>query len=386
MNRTILLILFISVNLFFGCSDDTVVQGTVTSSPISTVTDSNHQFTPLNNLSSTFLNSNLPARNGFEMISFKGKHWFMGGMKPFLGANKKYYNDIWNSTDGINWTKVVTNAPWLERADFNLFTFNNKLWIIGGENVKNSTYLNDVWSSIDGINWVKVTDHGPWATRKQMSVNVHNNKLYLIGGHSTTNWHLYQDIWESSNGKDWKQVGTINDTLLGTQQSRQGINEHTIIRLKDTYYLIAGNLASIFTAHIRVLKSKNMIDWEIAIENTLWKDISYIYFGNLRPFVFKGNLIFLLYTGPIKISNTGNIQNDYKPAEHRMYVSKDGTNWNEKLKLNKLPIQNSLTPRYMRKPRSLVINGEMYLYGSYQASVVNKTLDKQVHIQKVTNQ
>ena len=98
---------------------------------------------------------NLPARDGFEMIKFKGQYWFMGGKEPRLGG-KNHFNDIWNSTDGENWEKVVETANWLKRRNFNLFEFDEKLWIAGGENHNIEGYLNDIWCSSDGINWTQV--------------------------------------------------------------------------------------------------------------------------------------------------------------------------------------------------------------------------------------
>ena len=40
------------------------------------------------------------------MFSFNGKMWVMGGQKNVVLANTidTVYNDVWNSTDGINRT------------------------------------------------------------------------------------------------------------------------------------------------------------------------------------------------------------------------------------------------------------------------------------------
>ncbi|KAB1160807.1 hypothetical protein F7018_02725 [Tenacibaculum aiptasiae] len=379
MNSKIIFPLLLCVSLLIGCSEDTIVKNNTSASV-------NTPYVNLN-LSSTLISSTLPARNGAEIITFKGEYWFMGGEEPFLRSNNTYFNDIWKSNDGVNWTKVIDNAPWQGRSDFNLLTFNNKLWIIGGKNNNNdiTEWLNDIWQSDDGINWTQVAKHGPWETRESMSVSVHNNKMYLIGGHSLTNWHLYQDIWESSNGKNWTKVGSISDALLGTESSRQGIQEHTIIKLNNEYYLIAGQLASIFTAHTRVLKSKDMINWSVATINTPWKNYKYNNLGDLRPFIYKGNLVVVVNTGLIKIANTGDVKKDYLPAKQLIYSSKDGVNWEEKAELDKLPNVNGQLSLHMLKPRVLHVNNEIYLYGSYRASIVNKKLDTETHIYKITN-
>ena len=371
--RKLIYLLFISVLL--SCNDDTIISNENTNNEEEVVID-NEVFEELN-LSNELKSTNLPPRIGFEIIEFKGEFWFMGGEDAFLKSDNTFHNDIWKSSDGKNWQKVVDNAPWEVRTDFNLLEFDNKLWIIGGKE-----WLNDVWSSEDGINWTQVLDHGPWQTRESMSVNVHNNKMYLIGGHSTTNWHLYQDIWESSNGKDWTLVGNISDSLLGTESSRQGINEHTVIKLKDEYFLIAGQLASIFTGHKRVLKSKDMINWEVANMDTPWKGFKYNGFGNLRPFVFKGNLV-LVIERAIELISTFPLE--AIPGKHFIFSSADGITWDEEIELEKLPGNGNALDLFMNNPRVLIINGKANLYGSFQASFVNPNLDSQVHIFELSN-
>ena len=377
--RKLIYLLFVSALL--SCNDDAIISNDNTNNEEEVVID-NEVFEELN-LTSELQSTNLPARLGFEMIEFNGEYWFMGGEDAFLKSNNTFHNDIWKSNDGQNWQKVVDNAPWQERADFNLLKFDNKLWIIGGTNNNDlPEWLNDVWSSEDGITWTQVTNHGPWQKRESMSVNVHDNKMYLIGGHSLTNWHLYQDIWESTNGRDWTLVGNISDDLLGTESARQGIHEQTVIKLNGEYFLIAGQLASIFTGHKRVLKSKDMINWEVASMDTPWKDFKYSAFGNIRPFVFKGNLV-LVIERTIEIIN--NFPLEVIPAEYFVFSSVNGITWEEELTLDKLPANGNALDLFMKKPRSLVIDGKAYLYGSYQASFVNPSIDNQVHRFELSN-
>lgn len=378
MNKYISFLLLVVLFGFYNCS---------TNNSLETVADNvSVDFEDLT-LSSSLKNTNLPPRLGFEMIEFKGSYWFIGGEQALLKSNNTYYNDIWNSKDGFTWNKVVENAPWQERADFNLFVYNNKLWIVGGKNENNDLpqWLNDVWNSDDGITWNKVTQHGPWQTRESMSVNIHDNKMYLIGGHSLTNWHLYQDIWESIDGKNWNKVGGISDDLLGTESSRQGIHEHTIIKLKDEYFLIAGQLASIFTAHTRVLKSKDMLHWEVATMETPWKNFKYSGFGNIRPFVFKGNLVVVIERAIEVLGFPITDPKNVIPSKQFVFSSADGVNWEEELALDKLPKNGNQIELFMEKPRALIINGRTNLYGSFQASLVNKNLDSQTHVFELSN-
>ena len=339
------------------------------------------------NLASTLLDTNLPARNGAELIEFNGEYWFLGGAEAFSRPRRTYYNDIWKSSDGKNWQKVVDNAPWEERSDFNLFAYDNKLWLIGGDNNNKAgtTWYNDVWSSDDGITWTQVIQHGPWETRNSMSVTTHNNKMYLIGGHSLMSWHAYQDIWESSNGKDWVKVGSISDDLLGVTEARHGIAEHTVTKFNDEYYLIGGQLSSAFYAHRRVLKSKDMVNWEVALTPTPWENYSGNNLSFLRPFVYKGNLAFIINTGAIKVADTGNVLVDYVLARQFLYTSKDGITWEKEIELNKIKNSDGTKEHYIFNPRVLIINDQINLYASYEGSIANRVIDNKTHIYQFIN-
>jgi hypothetical protein len=57
-------------------------------------------------------------------------------------------NDIWNSTDGVNWTRVG-QADWSVREQHASVVFDNRIWVLGGiENGTRwspATIKNDVW-------------------------------------------------------------------------------------------------------------------------------------------------------------------------------------------------------------------------------------------------
>lgn len=331
-------------------------------------------------------NSNLPPRVGFEMVEFDNKFLFMGGQKPETFNPKTYYNDIWTSTDGENWTKIKENAAWSARCNFNLVVFNNHLWIIGGKNDNQSGYLNDIWKSSDGINWTLVTNKAPWETRLAMSVSVHNQKMYMIGGHSTTNWLLYQDVWESANGISWKKVGSLSDALLGVDESREGIYEHSVLKLDNTYYLIGGRIASTFSILNRVLKSTDMINWQLATDDVPWKDFDHLNLGNIRPFVHKGKLVVVVSSGLLKVSDTGNPRLDYVADQQYLFSSADGVNWQTEQTIQKMEGQPWQNAKFIFKPRHLIINNKINLYGSILKTVFDQTLDDKVHIVELTSQ
>jgi len=43
---------------------------------------------------------------------FDNKIWVMGGWSDDY---ERYYNDVWYSSDGVNWIRATASAGWLER-------------------------------------------------------------------------------------------------------------------------------------------------------------------------------------------------------------------------------------------------------------------------------
>jgi len=40
----------------------------------------------------------------------------LGGLYQTNTGVNIFYNDVWSSPDGVNWTQEVVNAPWSERG------------------------------------------------------------------------------------------------------------------------------------------------------------------------------------------------------------------------------------------------------------------------------
>ncbi len=47
--------------------------------------------------------------------------------------------DVWYSTNGVNWTCANESATWFPRFRHTSVVFDNKIWVLGGDNKK------DVW-------------------------------------------------------------------------------------------------------------------------------------------------------------------------------------------------------------------------------------------------
>ncbi|MGE5521949.1 MAG: hypothetical protein ACM3VS_18645 [Candidatus Dadabacteria bacterium] len=70
-------------------------------------------------------------------------------------------NCIYKTTDLQQWDPIAKSSNLPKRFFYHPFVFDNKIWIIGGED-KNRQY-SDIWNSVDGINWKKQKEHLPLA-------------------------------------------------------------------------------------------------------------------------------------------------------------------------------------------------------------------------------
>jgi hypothetical protein len=138
------------------------------------------------------------GRFGHNCVSFDGKLWIIAG---YSGSN--YLNDIWMSANGVNWTKEAIAAGFSPRYRAACAVFDDgsgeKLWLIGG--AAGLVHNNEIWNSSDGANWTLV-GQAPFSSREAaVCLNFHS-KLWIIGGYGET---LENSVWSSSNGVNWTQ-------------------------------------------------------------------------------------------------------------------------------------------------------------------------------------
>ena len=172
-------------------------------------------------------------RYDHQVTVFNNNLWLAGGYNPGQVKGDTYYEDVWTSVDGENWELVNENAPWYGRRGHELVTFNDgngdAMYLIGGFSVNEETgyrqYNNDVWKSTDGVNWTEIkTNTVPpfdtvtdWYPRMHHSCIVTNqggtNYIYLIGGKTIIDNHYskyapkyFNDVWRSTDGITWEKL------------------------------------------------------------------------------------------------------------------------------------------------------------------------------------
>lgn len=175
-------------------------------------------------------NFTMPAgpRESAASVVYDGKMWLFGGNDANPSWNN--YNDVWSSTDGVNWTLVTDNASWNKRSNPNAVVFDNKMWIMGG-------YIgggvNDVWYSTDGANWTLATEHANWSGRYGFGLVVFNGAMWLISG-TPTGYVWDADIWNSTDGISWNYVTDQAWPVYGREYFK-------VVVFNNTMWLIGGH-------------------------------------------------------------------------------------------------------------------------------------------------
>ncbi len=154
-------------------------------------------------------------RNAFTIAVHNERLWVTGGTVN-TASGTTYYSDVWVSDDGIEWNRVKAVADFGPRSNPHLLSMGDSLWLIGGYlyDTKNQAYgeQNDVWTSTDGIQWTQVTPSATWPLRRSsgFSSAVFEDKLWIMGGDiydsATAQWTTFSDIWNSTDGATWNHV------------------------------------------------------------------------------------------------------------------------------------------------------------------------------------
>ena len=131
--------------------------------------------------------------------------WLLGGWNPgdevhfpLICNSEVFHNDVWSTIDGVSWTRAVESAPWPPRGMIGgAAVHDGRMWILGGGMYDTPAspvrkFYNDVWSSADGVDWTELPDT-PWAPRHAASVFVHDESLWMVAGNN-----MEPDVWRLS--------------------------------------------------------------------------------------------------------------------------------------------------------------------------------------------
>lgn len=240
------------------------------------------------------------ARGYFQAVTKDGKMFILGGQDfsvipnppencppppapcpPFIPASN-FFNDVWSSSDGRNWERLVMNAPWEGRAGLSAIVFKGAIYVLGGGKGDDVAIggmgrelFDDVWRSEDGTSWELVTDDAPWAARAGAAVVTKNGYLYLLGGEDgflcdfdmgELQCPYYNDVWRSRDGASWELV-----TESAGWSARPGhqcqVLSHTIVCFGGFGFPVASPFVAAHPADVWV--SRNGSDWD-QISDSPW--------------------------------------------------------------------------------------------------------------------
>lgn len=153
------------------------------------------------------------ARYGHQLTTFGDKLLLIAGEN----GSSVLQNDVWESTDGQNWTDITTPTPdpmFTPRKYHQAVQFGSSLYVVGGLDDSGVTdnVWNDVWRSTDGSTWEQLVAEAPFAARHSFQLEVYDNKLWVIGGIDASGNKL-NDVWQSSDAINWRR-GTRNSIFL----------------------------------------------------------------------------------------------------------------------------------------------------------------------------
>ena len=173
------------------------------------------------------------ARGYGEVVVYDGRMWQLGSGR-----------DVWSSTDGVTWTCVTNEAPFGPRAASAVAVYKGKLWLIGGRTDEPSdppekhypkfTTHNDIWCSTDGANWTRVLEHAPWAERMWFIAREYAGRLWIIGGFSNRQSINFAEAWYTEDGLDWQQ--------FQSESMWSARHEPTVYVFDDSLWVVGGNM------------------------------------------------------------------------------------------------------------------------------------------------
>ena len=163
-------------------------------------------------------------------LSFDNKLWVFSGDEDGVGdeINKIYY-----STDGVTWTEAGTDSyPGGSKSYPAVLSFDDKMWVIGGNPINGDPVVQTVHYSTDGVTWTEAgTDTLPWPLTQPMGL-VYDNKMWLLNTHHPNASTKTKDGAYSSDGTTWT---TFTSDFL--------YDEGRAVVYDGRVFILGGNLA-----------------------------------------------------------------------------------------------------------------------------------------------
>ena len=173
-----------------------------------------------------------------EYVFFKNKIFGLGHFEGNVDEHT-LRPTIYFSSDRIHWDSIE-NTNLQKRYFYHPFVFDDKIWIIGGE--QDSNIWADIINSSDGIHWQIMKDKLPFGPVEHSQFLLYKNKI----------WMFNDDAWSSTDGYEWTQV--TKSIVPG-----QSIFGYAAVVYDDKMWLIGCNRNGQFNS--QVLYSEDGKNW-----------------------------------------------------------------------------------------------------------------------------
>jgi hypothetical protein len=143
-------------------------------------------------------------RHDLSAVVHDGRIWVIGGITDFGALSETSYNDVWSSSDGVDWTLVTSNAAWPPRIWSSVVSHDNKIFLFNGANhdlwADQFGNAAEIWFTSDGAEWFELKSESLWQAR-HASFSVldgHRGILLMAGyGHGGES-RIHNDVWDVS--------------------------------------------------------------------------------------------------------------------------------------------------------------------------------------------
>jgi hypothetical protein len=234
-----------AITTFTSCSkDDETITPLPTPVPTPVVID------PTNFSQTAVSGAQFSVRRWHKSIVFNNKLWVIGGEN---GSTTN--SEIWNSTDGVTWSQITpTGSTFSSPTGGKLLLYNNKLWLVEGFSSGPSSSGN-IYNSTDGINWVQVSNSGTKFTARHIfDAIVYDNKMWVIGGLTNSATVGLSDIWSSTDGVNWVQSIPVGTYFGGRYHNKLAV-------FNNKMYLIGGANNNGSNVYGDVWSTTNGVNW-----------------------------------------------------------------------------------------------------------------------------
>ncbi|TQV74553.1 hypothetical protein FKG94_16205, partial [Exilibacterium tricleocarpae] len=279
------------------------------------------------------------AREAHQVVVFKDKLWLVGGYEDYDGDQ----NDVWSSSNGVDWTQAAPNAAFSPSADHQVVAFNDKLWLVGGSEdfgQKNG----DVWSSLDGITWARATTNAAFSPRDGHQVVAFNDKLWLVGGYDG---RVTNDVWSSPDGIAWTQEETGNAVFSPRQK-------HQVVVFDNKLWVIGGLVGDYYGEELALAEEG---EGESDYTNDVWWSSDGIEWNQVLPSgdVFSPRFGHQVVVLDGKLWLVGGIGGEFIEAQTDVWSSENGSAWTQ---------VSTTAPARSGEDQVVVFDGKLWLVGS----------------------